>query len=82
VGLRCHPFHGFTPVIFEPFLGLAPQALCFRPLRGLRALLLILSWGSRFMLSPASRASRPFIDSFLGLALYAFARFAGFAPFY
>jgi hypothetical protein len=42
-------------------LGLAPQALCCRPLRGLRACWDIYPWGWRapgFMLPPASRAPR------------------------
>lgn len=31
----CHPFHGLETFAFITLLGLAPQALRFRPLRGL-----------------------------------------------
>ena len=33
---RCRPFHGLEQNSLRLILGLAPQALCFRPLRGLR----------------------------------------------
>src|SRR6185369_4601703 len=65
------------------FLGLAPQALRCRPLRGLE-LYFYLFPGARapgFTLSPASRARIVFLFVSWGLRprLYAVARFAGFA---
>jgi hypothetical protein len=37
--LRCRPLSRARVVFSNSILGLAPQALCFRPLRGLRELL-------------------------------------------
>src|SRR6185369_15349987 len=44
----CRPLRGLQNICWFVILGLAPQALCCRPLRGLRGL----------MLPPASRAPR------------------------
>ena len=83
---RFRRFAGSLVMLLFAYLGLAPQALCFRPLRGLIGHVVICVPGARApgsMLSPASRArwsccylrtwgSRP--------RLYAFARFAGYLP--
>src|SRR6185369_12729470 len=62
-------------------LGLAPQALCCRPLRGLGAFIVAIpgACAPGFMLSPASRARCFYCCDPWGLRprLYAVARFAG-----
>jgi len=63
-------------------LGLAPRALCFRPLRGLNGFLILLTWGLRSRLYASARFAGSMALLILltwGLRprLYASARFAG-----